>query len=313
MDRVNRRQFIENLTWLTVVSLAWPLTAGANSCAEVDHPLAPPNSALYGRCPNCGMTQAMWARTWKTFRLADRRYETCSFHCLVEMTLKADQPLQDVRTALFLQPRGMIPAEAGWYVIGSAVRGTMTPVSKAAFLSRPAALAFAGRCGGDVMDYAGTYRLAQSTLAKENAMIDKKRLAAGKVVLPVDLKDECVVCHMYPSRYPRYRSQVSDAAGHVHHFCSTHCLFVWLGEGRHDAMRQGSPAMIWVTDSVSGRWISGRTAYYVVGSRSMGPMGAEAIVFDRRSQALEFTRSNGGRVLVFGEVKTGASAWGPSS
>jgi nitrous oxide reductase accessory protein NosL len=71
--------------------------------------------------------------------------------------------------------------------------------------------------------------------------------------------------------------------------------------------------MIWVTDFISGRWISARTAYYVVGSQIMGPMGAEAIAFDRQSQAREFAHTNGGQVLEFHQVKTGPSAWGPSS
>ena len=67
--------------------------------------------------------------------------------------------------------------------------------------------------------------------------------------------------------------------------------------------------MIWVTDYISGRWISGRTAYYVLDSSRMGPMGAEAIAFDRRMEAVAFTGQNGGRVLTFEAVNTGASAW----
>ena len=313
MDHLNRRQFIGNLTWLTVASLAWPLTAGAGSGGKVDHPLAPPDPALYGRCPNCGMTQSMWARTWKTFRLADQTWEACSFHCLAEMALKADRPLEDIQTALFLQPRGMVPAEAAWFVVGSSARGTMTQISKAAFINRSDALLFTDQCGGKVMDYSATYASALGTLAKENAMIDKKRLAGKKIVPPVDLKDECVVCHMYPSRYPRFRSQVSDPAGRIDHFCSTHCLFVWLDSAQDHATFERSSAMIWVTDFISGRWISARTAYYVVGSRTMGPMGGEAIAFDRRSQAQEFAAANGGQVVAFHQVKTGASAWAPSS
>ena len=313
MNRLSRRQFIGNLTWLTVTSLAWPLTARPDSCGAPEHPLAPPDAGLYGRCPNCGMTQAMWGRTWKTFRLGDQPREACSFHCLAEMALKSERPLQDVRTALFLKPRGMVPAEAAWYVVGSSAPGTMTRISKAAFLSRSAALDFAAQCGGAVKDYAATYRLAQGSLAKENVMIDRKRLAGKKIVLPVDQKDECTVCRMYPSRYPRYRSQVSDPAGHVDHFCSAHCLFIWLGDTRHDALAEESAAMIWVTDFVSGRWISGRTAYYVVGSQSLGPMGAEAIAFDRQAQAREFAHAHGGQVLEFRQVATGASAWTPLS
>jgi nitrous oxide reductase accessory protein NosL len=118
---------------------------------------------------------------------------------------------------------------------------------------------------------------------------------------------------MYPSRYPRHRSQVSDSAGRIDHFCSTHCLFIWLGDAKAGSSIVPSFAMIWVTDFISGRWISGRTAYYVVGSRSMGPMGAEAIAFDRHAEAQQFVHTNGGQVLEFHQVKTGASAWQPSS
>lgn len=62
--------------------------------------------------------------------------------------------------------------------------------------------------------------------------------------------------------------------------------------------------MIWVTDFVSGRWISGRTAYYVIDSGTMGPMGAEAIAFDRQAQAREFAREQGGQVMTFEKVRS---------
>jgi copper chaperone NosL len=313
MHRLNRRQFITSVTWLAAAKWISPLTVAADPNCTVDHPLAPPDPSLYGRCPNCGMMRSMWARTWKTFRLVEGPREACSFHCLAEMAFKADQTPQDVQTALFLQPRGMIPAEAGWYVVGSSARGTMTSVSKTAFASRSTAAAFARSCGGDVMDYPATYRMAAARLTAENAMIDKKRLAAGKIAIPADLQDECIVCHMYPSRYPRHRSQVALPNGRIDHFCSTHCLFIWLGDSGNDIAAHDAQGMIWVSDFVSGRWISGRTAYYVVDSDWVGPMGAEAVAFDRVVQAREFARGHAGRVLPFEQVKTGSSAWGPSS
>jgi nitrous oxide reductase accessory protein NosL len=61
--------------------------------------------------------------------------------------------------------------------------------------------------------------------------------------------------------------------------------------------------MIWVSDYASGRWISGSTAYYVIGSGTMGPMGAEAIAFDRRDQAMAFARAEGGQVVTFEQVE----------
>lgn len=313
MDSPSRRAFIADTARLTIAALVFPLSAWADGDCRVPHPLSPPDPVFHGRCPNCGMMRSMWARTWKTFRLADRMHEACSFHCLADLVAKSGERPREVMTALFLQPRGMLPAEAAWYVVGSSARGTMTTVSKAAFAGRAAAADFARICGGGIQDYAATYRLAGSTLARENAMIDKKRLAGRKIVPPVDMQDECVVCRMYPSRYPLHRSQVAYRNGRVDHFCSTHCLFVWLGDVRHRKALLNASAMIWVVDFASGRWISGRTAYYVVDSRFMGPMGAEAVAFDRRARATEFARREGGRVLGFDQVGSGSATWGPPS
>jgi nitrous oxide reductase accessory protein NosL len=249
------------------------------------------------------MMQSMWARTWKIFRLEDGMREACSFHCLADMAVKSGQTPQDVQTALFLQPRGMVPAEAAWYVVGSSASGTMTMLSKAAFLGRSAAEDYARTCGGEVVDFATTFQLARRALDKENAMIDRKRLANGKIVPPADMQDECVVCRMYPSRYPRHRSQVASKNGHIDHFCSTHCLFGWLTAPQNRRPQAGRSGMIWVTDYASGRWISGPTAYYVIDSGIAGPMGAEAIAFDRRDQAMAFARAEGGRVLTFEQVE----------
>ena len=309
MDRTNRRELIVNSARLAIAALLWPLPVRAENRCRVAHPLSPPDPAFKASCPNCGMVQSMWARTWKTFRLGAAVQEACSFHCLADMTVKADQTPQDMRTALFLQPRGMVPAAAAWYVVGSSARGTMTMISKAAFASRAAAVDFARKCGGAVQDYTTTFQIARNALDKENAMIDCKRLARGKIVAPVDNKDECVVCRMYPSRYPRHRSQISYGGGHIDHFCSTHCLFRCLDGRNGGPVHQGRPGMIWVTDFVSGRWISAKTAYYAIGSGRPGPMGAEAIAFDRQARAQEFIKGNGGHVAVFEQIVSGPSVW----
>jgi len=304
MDRRNRRQFIGDMTRLTIAALVFPWAAGADTVCHVVHPLAPPDPALHGRCPNCGMMRSMWARTWKTFHLDRGIGEACSFHCLLDMAVKSGRTFQNVQTALFLQPRGMIAAADAWYVVGSSVKGTMTMLSKAAFPSRSVAADFARTCGGELADFKTTFQLARKALDKENAMIDHKRLAKGKIVPPVDIKDECVVCRMYPARYPRHCSQVSYGDAQVDHFCSTHCLFKWLTDLKNNPSHPGRNGMIWVTDYGSGRWISGRTAYYVMDSRTMGPMGAEAIAFDRQAQARDFSRGKGGQVMTFEKVQS---------
>ena len=309
MTPMNRRQFIGELTVLTVAAIVFPKPAWADKGCKVRHPLSPPDPAFYEKCPNCGMMRSMWARTWKTFQLGSDRRDACSFHCLADMAVKSGQALPEVRTALYLQPRAMITASDAWYVVGSSAKGTMTMVSKAAFNGRSVAAEFARKCGGDVMGFAAVFQMARKSLHQENAMIDRKRLAKGKIVPPVDMQDECAACRMYPSRYPRHRCQIVYGKGRIEHFCSTHCLFSWLTDLKTDPSHNGVSGMIWVTDFASGRWISGRTAYYVVNSKMAGPMGSEAVAFDRQNQARAFARENNGQVLSFERVRTGPGAW----
>jgi copper chaperone NosL len=53
----------------------------------------------------------------------------------------------------------------------------------------------------------------------------------------------------------------------------------------------------------AANWMDAKAAFFVVGSRMKGGMGAdETVPFSQRSAADKFTTENGGRVLTFGEV-----------
>ena len=58
-----------------------------------------------------------------------------------------------------------------------------------------------------------------------------------------------------------------------------------------------------MSDFESGAWISGYTAYYVVGSKKFGPMGYEAFAFDRRAVAESFRKQSGGEILPFERLR----------
>ena len=63
------------------------------------------------------------------------------------------------------------------------------------------------------------------------------------------------------------------------------------------------PFLVWVVDRNSGMWISGRTAFYVIGSSKVfGPMGYEAFPFTSLKEAEEFALQNGGNASIYGEV-----------
>ena len=63
-------------------------------------------------------------------------------------------------------PKTMRAAENASYVVGSKAKGTMTKTSKLAFTSQKEAEEFAGTCGGEVMDFQKTFKLAKKSLKK---------------------------------------------------------------------------------------------------------------------------------------------------
>jgi len=162
--------------------------------------------------------------------------------------------------------------------------------------------AFSRSCGGTVQSFPDTFNLAREELPKEKVMIAQKRIKDGKIVEPVDDKDQCPVCQMYPARYPKNRCQLTTSDKTIHHFCSTQCLFQFLKDSKKFVNKDVKPMMIWVTDYPSGSWISAKSAYYLVGSRAQGPMGYEALAFDKSSEALSLSRQEGGNVITFPEV-----------
>jgi nitrous oxide reductase accessory protein NosL len=306
MKPLSRKRFhgaAARVFFFTLLMLAaFALPAAAEDVCMVAHPLHPPDPAFAGQCPNCGMLRSMWARTWTSFTHASVRQSVCSLHCLADVVLKSGLEPTEVMVAAYLEPNRTLPAVDAYFVLGSRVPGTMTRISKPAFPDRTSAETFAQACGGRLATFREALGVAERDLPAENAMIAAKRLQTGKIVEPAVSRDRCPVCEMFPARYPRHKCQILARNGRRFHFCSTQCLFKFLAHPERRAESETSPRLIWVTDFAKGGWIGGRTAYYVTGSNILGPMGHEAIAFDRRSEAAAFARRNGGRVLTFDAV-----------
>jgi hypothetical protein len=103
-------------------------------------------------CINCGMDLVKFYKTNHMATTEDgvvKQY--CSIHCLSEdldngITLKNPKVI-DVISLKF------IDATKAFYVVGSKVHGTMSRVSKYAFLNKEDALAFQKEYGGKIMSF----------------------------------------------------------------------------------------------------------------------------------------------------------------
>ena len=301
MKPIKRRQFLKTIS-LTPLSLAVFLPGVNAMDCKVTHPLMPPQNEFQGQCPICGMVRPMWARTWITFKPYQGVDQVCSFHCLADWIIKTGESPSDVMLSVYHEPGKMIPADQASVVLGSAAAGTMSPVSKIVFDDKAKAAEFAEQCGGEVLDFPSALAAAKSSVLKENKMVKARQIKKGKIVEPSPT-DRCPVCNMLPARYPYGKSQLQLKNGKTFHFCSTQCLFAFLGNQPLYVETPVEPFLIWVVDRNSGIWTSGRAAFYVIGSSKVfGPMGYEAFPFNSMGEATQFAAENGGMVAGYGEV-----------
>ena len=298
---INRCRCWNAVAVVSLTLILFCVSARAMEC-QVQHPFKPPQSHYSGQCPVCGMVRAMWARTWITFDPVGKVSQVCSFHCLADWTVKSGQEPAGVMIALYHRPEKVVPAAEAVIVMGSVAAGTMSPVSKIVFADRPGAERFAGTCGGEVVAYGAALQAAKASVKKENQMIQARRLQKGKIIEPAE-NDTCAVCEMYPMRYPHGKCQIRTNTGQALHFCSTQCLFAFLGNQPIYTDNPLEPLLVWVVDRDSGMWISGKAAFYVLGSTQvLGPMGYEALPFALRKKATDFAAQSGGSVAFFDEV-----------
>jgi len=124
-------------------------------------------------CPMCGMTLPMFYKT--NHAAIDENNVTkqyCSIHCLVE-----DAQNHTLRNMMVVDNTTLkfIPVEKAYYVVGSNVKGTMSPVSKYAFGTLEAAKKFQAEHGGKIMKFQDVFNLVAKEFEKESKMVAQKQ------------------------------------------------------------------------------------------------------------------------------------------
>ena len=114
----------------------------------------------------------------------------------------------------------------------------------------------------------------------------------------------CAVCAMYPFRYPAWQSQVIFTDNSMAAFDGCKCMFRFLLNmpAFTQDHKADQVAAVWVKDFAAGDWIDGKTAYYVIGSTELGPMGKELIPFATQAAAEAFQKTKGGTVAPYANI-----------
>lgn len=113
----------------------------------------------YPRCVICNMDRRKFHYARHLLHYADGHVQgTCSVHCVGECMLRERRRgflaiyAPDFAATVELKP--MIEVSSATYLIGSDLRGVMTPVSKVSFASREAALQARLTYGGEIGSFA---------------------------------------------------------------------------------------------------------------------------------------------------------------
>ncbi len=127
-----------------------------------------------------------------------------------------------------------------------------------------------------------------------------------RLTLPApSAKDTCPVCGMFVSLYPEWVATVLYKDGHAHHFDGAKDLFKYLLNlpkyaPNHDAK---NITAIGVTEYYSLTRINARSAWYVIGSDVLGPMGHELLPLATEAEARDFLHDHKGkRIIHFNDI-----------
>jgi nitrous oxide reductase accessory protein NosL len=139
----------------------------------------------YPKCPYCGMNRKMWNHSRHLIHYSDDMVDpTCSIHCVaISLALNLDREPKAIYAADYgaegkIKP--LVNVDNATYLIGSSLPGTMTKKSKMAFAKTGKAKEMMESRGGETGDFDFTLTKVYLGIAKDTAMIRKKRAAKRK-------------------------------------------------------------------------------------------------------------------------------------
>lgn len=120
---------------------------------------------------------------------------------------------------------------------------------------------------------------------------------------PPTSTDRCAVCGMYVEKYPNWVCTIVLTDGSQVFFDGPKDLFKYLLNLEKYDKKPQDISEIFVTDYYRVQPIDARTAFFVIGSTVMGPMGPELVPFSKEKEAKTFVQDHSGeKILLFDEI-----------
>ncbi|MBT8344854.1 MAG: nitrous oxide reductase accessory protein NosL [Desulfofustis sp.] len=128
--------------------------------------------------------------------------------------------------------------------------------------------------------------------------------AVSEPLQEIDANEKCPVCGMFVAKYDQWLTQIVNENETPLVFDGVKDMMAYyFNYALYGGDMELTQAEIWVRNYYTLDYINGRTAFYVVGSDVLGPMGDELIPFSTLQEAENFKKDHQGTtILRFDEI-----------
>ncbi|GGD34499.1 hypothetical protein GCM10012288_05570 [Malaciobacter pacificus] len=131
-------------------------------------------------CNVCGMHLTKFYKTNHVTEFKNGHKEQyCSIHCQAKVDEAFKEKIKHVQV-VDTNSLELIDAKSAFYVVGSSKKGTMSMVSKYAFLSEKEAKEFQKEFGGEIHNYNEALKIAKDDFKNDDKAINQKRIKVAQ-------------------------------------------------------------------------------------------------------------------------------------
>lgn len=123
---------------------------------------------------------------------------------------------------------------------------------------------------------------------------------ADEQEIEITKKDRCPVCGMFVYKYPKWVAQIYFNDGSAYFYDGAKDMFKHIFDTQKYTSGKTAEMMtkIYVTDYYEVELIDAKSAFYVIGSDVLGPMGQELLPFKDQESAQEFLEDHKGNSII---------------
>ena len=128
---------------------------------------------------------------------------------------------------------------------------------------------------------------------------------ADEPAVTIQKSDRCPVCGMFVYKYPKWVAQIMFKDGSYYFYDGAKDMFKHIFDPAKYTPGKSVEAIkaIYVTDYYEVELVDAKSAFYVLGSDVLGPMGHELLPFKDQESAQEFLEDHKGKAIIrFQEV-----------